>query len=303
MRLANVVLALLAGCAQLGVVGDGTAISVGKPSQGHLVDGVRMPDAGEGFFTRDQWRTRGNRYGTEELVDLISGVSRRMHARIKERIVVADLSKPGGGAARQWHMSHQSGRDVDLLYYVRDKDGNAVEPDKMSEFGPDGKAKDGSGQSVDVPRMWLLIRELLTAPEAPVQWMFLYEPLAKRILEHARAQGEPDALLAKARQALHWPGPVAPHDDHLHVRIYCSKADRAFGCIDSPPYDLLVARESELGDVAYKLPVAPVQAAAATPAVAAPAGGGAASQTAVHTELRSIGRMLRTPDHLLPRWR
>ena len=44
---------ILAGCAELGVVSDGTSLSVGKPSKGYLIDGVRLPDRGEGFLTRD----------------------------------------------------------------------------------------------------------------------------------------------------------------------------------------------------------------------------------------------------------
>ena len=51
MRVALALLAL-AGCAELGVISDGTSISVGKPSRGHLIDGSRLPDRGEGFTTR-----------------------------------------------------------------------------------------------------------------------------------------------------------------------------------------------------------------------------------------------------------
>ena len=30
--------------------------------------GKRLPDSGEGFTTRAVWKTRGNRYGTDELL-------------------------------------------------------------------------------------------------------------------------------------------------------------------------------------------------------------------------------------------
>ena len=230
---------VLAGCAELGVVSDGTSISMGKPNHGLILDAARMPDRGEGFFTRDTWKTRGNRYGTDELVDLLTAVSRRMIGKSKPRVIVADLSAKGGGEVRAWHRAHQSGRDVDLLYYVRDAGGKPVEPDAMRAFDASGKAKDGSGYTVDVPRMWLLARELLTAPEAPVQWLFIFQPLANRIIEHAIAEHEPEALIEKARRALKQPGNGAPHDDHMHVRIYCSAADKAYGCLDIGPMDLL----------------------------------------------------------------
>ena len=66
----------------------------------------------------------------------------------------------------QFHRSHQSGRDADLLYYMRDADGKPFEPDAMHVFDRTAVAKDGSGHHVDVPRTWLLVKELLTAPEA-----------------------------------------------------------------------------------------------------------------------------------------
>lgn len=236
---------LLAGCAELGVVSDGTSISTGKPQRGALLDAARMPDKGEGFVTRDVWRNRGNRYGTDEMIDLLTAVSRRMATKSKQRLVIGDLSAKGGGAVRAWHVAHQSGRDVDLVYYMRDKTGKPIEGDAMRVFDAKGVAKDGSGCTVDVPKMWELAKELLTAPEAPVQWLFIYQPLAVRIVDYAIAQNEPEQLVEKARRALKQPGNGAPHDDHMHVRIYCSKADKMYGCLDIGPMDLMEAREAE----------------------------------------------------------
>jgi penicillin-insensitive murein endopeptidase len=244
VRLAGLLFAL-AGCAELGVISDGTSISMGKPQRGWLVDGARIPDKGEGFFTRDTWKSRGVRYGTDELVDLLTAVSRRMGTKVKQRLVIADLSKKRGGEARQWHASHQSGRDVDLLYYVRDRSGKAVEPDAMRVFDAAGNAKDGSGYTVDVPRMWMVVKEFLTAREAPVQWIFIFQPLAERIIEHAVGKGEDETLIAKARRALKQPGNGAPHHDHMHVRIYCSKADLAYGCVNIGPMELQMERDAE----------------------------------------------------------
>jgi penicillin-insensitive murein endopeptidase len=72
----------------------------------------------------------------------------------------------------------------------------------------------------------------------------MYEPLAELLLDHARKIGEPADLLARARLALRQPGDSAPHNDHFHVRIYCSEADRAYGCIDRGPMELLAEEEA-----------------------------------------------------------
>jgi penicillin-insensitive murein endopeptidase len=238
--------ALVAGCAELGVVSDGTSISVGRASHGYLIEGARLPDRGEGYVTREVWRARGNRYGTDEVIDLVVGVSRRMHRLIPDvPLVVADLSGRGGGERNAFHRSHQSGRDVDLLYYMRDASGQPFAPDAMHVFNAAVHATDGTGITIDIPRTWLLVKEVLTAPEAPVQWIFIYAPIARRLIDHAQQIGEPEAMIARARRTLKQPGDSARHDDHMHVRVYCSAADRAYGCVDLGPMELLAEREAE----------------------------------------------------------
>ncbi len=316
---------MLAGCVELGVITDDSSVSMGRPSDGYLTGGARLPDKGEGFVTRDVWKARNNRYGTDELLDLITGVGRRMSMHVKDvKLVVADLSGQGGGASRLWHRSHQSGRDVDLLYYMRDASGAPFEPDAMHLFDPRGRARDGTGITIDVPRTWLLIKELLTAPEAPVQWVFMYQPIASLLFEHATKIGEPEALIARARKAVRQPGDSAPHNDHLHVRVYCSTADKRYGCKDTGPMELLAEREAERdrdGELAAIVAtlvsgaaqgvVSPqtIAAAAAAPETTlslAPASSSALGVTAPSSlDLRSLGQLLRTrTDRVyLRRWR
>ena len=310
---------VLAGCAELGVVSDGTSISVGKASNGYLIDGARLPDHGEGFTTRDVWRARDNRYGTDELIDLIVGVARRMHRQVPGlQIVIADLSGGGGGERYAFHRSHQSGRDADFLYYLRDASGQPFEPDAMHVFDPGGRARDGSGLTVDVPRTWLLVKELITAPEAPVQWIFIYEPLARRLLDHAARIGEPEALIARARKTLKQPGDSARHDDHMHVRVYCAPADRAYGCVDIGPMELLAEREAEPSPVSALMaaltapPATPVPGPSPNSDAPAAEGGAASAELPASaaaaiglTAPASLGRLLRTrADHLSLRgWR
>jgi penicillin-insensitive murein endopeptidase len=245
---------LWGGCVELGVIDDGTSVSVGTAAGGYLRNGRKLPESGDGFLTRDVWRERDNRYGTDELIALVEGVARRMHSHVPGvNLVVADLSGAGGGEKRAFHHSHQSGRDADLLYYMRDADGKPFEPDAMHVFDARGRAVDGSGLTVDVPRTWLLVKEIIDAPEAPVQWIFMYEPLAARLLAHAAAIHESPALIAKARATLKQPGDSAKHDDHMHVRVYCSIEDKRYGCADFGPMELETAREAELAAAAAKL--------------------------------------------------
>lgn len=322
----------VAGCAELGVITDGTSISVGRPSNGYLRDGHRLPDRGEGFMTRDVWKLRGNRFGTDELLDLVTGVGRRMAGSRGPRIVVADLSGPNGGESHKWHRSHQSGRDVDLVYFMRDAKGAPMEADAMRIFDPQGKARDGSGITVDFGRTWLLVKELVMAHEATVQWVFMYEPIAKKVLEYAVATSEPEDVIARVRLALKQPGDSAPHNDHMHVRVYCSDRDRSFGCADIGPMELYALREADrkaagdyaaivaslIGDAAHTIATEVLASAPLSteiePALhlatssAAPAGaatGMASAVMGVPRDLPSLGRMLRRPfDRIMQRsWR
>src|ERR1700760_3745569 len=198
-----VVVTALAGCAELGVVSDATSISVGKASGGFLIDGARLPDHGDGFMTREVWRARDNRFGTHELIELIPGVAHRMARQAPDvQLVVGDLSGQGGGERSAFHRSHQSGRDADLLYYMRDASGQPFEPDAMHVFNWQGRAGDGSGIPLAVTRTWLLVKGLVPPAGARGEWILRSEPIARRLIDHAQEIGEPPAVIARVRRAL-----------------------------------------------------------------------------------------------------
>lgn len=87
----------------------------------------------------------------------------------------------------------------------------------------------------DLQRNWFFVRALLTDPEIEVQWIFIQRDLAARMLEHAGLMGEDPALLARAAFVMHQPSHSDPHDDHMHVRVFCDPHDRAYGCADRGP--------------------------------------------------------------------
>ncbi|MEL6179218.1 MAG: HEAT repeat domain-containing protein, partial [Myxococcota bacterium] len=91
------------------------------------------------------------------------------------------------------------------------------------------------GFTFDVARNWALARALLTHPTIQVQWLFISNPLKEALLEHARAQQEPEQLLARAREVLWQPTDSSPHNDHFHLRVYCSQKERLEGCLNTGP--------------------------------------------------------------------
>lgn len=237
----------LAACPRHGVIDDGTSISYGPSNRGKLMRPARLPTRGDGYWMPPRWAERGLRYGTDELIALLVHVGQRIERDLPgARMGVADLSPLRGGPSA-WHHSHQTGRDVDLLFFATDASGKPVELTSMPVFDASGLAAlptgapdnprtpaDESVQALrfDAARTWVLVRTLIQNQVAPVQYVFIADPLKQLLLDHARLSGEPEALVQQAGFLLTQPGDSLPHDDHMHVRILCAASDREHGCSD-----------------------------------------------------------------------
>ena len=224
--------ACLAGCPQYGIMDDGTSVSYGWGNRGRLVNPTRLPRAGEGYWIPPRWAARGLNFGTDEIVRLIAYAGRQVSREYPgSRIGVADISPERGGPSR-WHSTHQSGLDVDLLFFELDSSGRPASSDAMLHYRGDGVARSATGRNFDVERNWFLVKSLIQNPIARLQFIFIYDPLKQMLLDYAMAIGEPPDIVEEASYLLHQPSDSASHDDHFHVRLYCSKADRDLGCRD-----------------------------------------------------------------------
>lgn len=215
------------------------SISCGAANRGALYGGVPLPQAGIGYVIPEPWMSRRHHYGTEELVGLITRAAAAVEQTLPGGVLgVADLSGPGGGVLRG-HRSHQSGRDVDLIYYSIDPAGNPFPPDHyMAYYTRSGLAHYARSPSFsreiaqryfDLARNWMLVKVLLTDPRAEVEHIFVSSRVRHWLLDYARHAGEPEALVNRAARVLRKPRGVDGHNDHMHVRIRCSETDTALG--------------------------------------------------------------------------
>ncbi|HET6612400.1 MAG TPA: penicillin-insensitive murein endopeptidase [Kofleriaceae bacterium] len=233
----TMVLTLASGCASFGMVSDGTSVSFGPAYAGELVDAVKLPTSGTGFFTPRRWRVRGLRYGTDEMVSALIYVGRRIDAELPgDAFAVADMSPRRGGPSA-WHHSHQTGRDADLLFFVTDAEGHPLPPSEMPHFDKNGVGHTHNGREVhfDVRRNWTLVRAIIENPLAQAQFIFIADWLKAELLTYATQIGEPTWLLVAASYILHQPSDSLVHDDHMHVRVYCAQTDLSLGCLDRGP--------------------------------------------------------------------
>ena len=118
---------------------------------------------------------------------------------------IGDLSVQGGGKLSP-HLSHQSGRDVDITY-VRDSSGK-----------------------LDVEKNWFLIEYFLKTKK--VQYIFVDYALQADFYKFARSKGYSEAEL---RTLIQYPNGKQSymaivrhskgHVSHLHVRFVCASTD------------------------------------------------------------------------------
>ena len=230
--------ALLAGSCVFDslVVSDETSFSRGPSRYGALHNPARLPVAGKGYWIPPIWSDRGLNYGVEELAGMLVHVGRTLEMR-KEGLVLAvgDLSRPRGGRS-PWHRSHQTGRDVDLLFFVRNHEDKIVRGERMFHHDKNGiqvgAASAEETHRFDVAANWHVVAALLDNPLAEVQYIFIQDDLRQLLLDYAGMSGVKPALIARAARTMMQPGDSAPHDDHMHVRIFCPKSDLRLGCVD-----------------------------------------------------------------------
>ena len=212
------------------------SVSIGHTDRGSLRGGVELPEGAVGVRRLTVLRTRQTAWGTRGLVDLLLRVGRALALQPDNALVplrVGNLSLAGGGEMR-WSHSHQAGREADLLPFLLDAQDQPVLPDAFVVLDDTGRGRwQGQPVHLDVPRTWMLLRLVLLDTHAHVQALHLAEPLAQLLLAHGRALGEDEWLLQRARSLLSEPAQAGRHDDHIHVRLHCTRADRLAGCQDA----------------------------------------------------------------------
>ncbi len=210
--------------------GDGTSLSVGRHNRGRL---LRAHELHETDTLRFKTPHSEAHFGTDELVGLLERASRAVQERTPgARLTIGDLSRRGGGRFSP-HRSHQSGRDVDVGFYVFDTEHRPLDLDRFYDFRRDGTVRGHDELHYDFVRNWQLVEALVT-DEVPVQWIFIERGLRGYLLEEGARLGASAEVLEHAAAILSQPSHGGRHNDHFHVRIFCPAADHP-RCVDDPP--------------------------------------------------------------------
>jgi murein endopeptidase/LysM repeat protein len=187
------------------------AHGVGVPQAGSLVAGVQIPP-GKGYELRYPNSAYGTTFAVREAIAALDHFSASSDFPFPLR--VGTMSRQRGGDIGG-HLSHQTGRDLDIRLPLREDIPQSLSP---------------TLRRIDWATTWELVNAFASAAEVTV--IFLDYTAQRRLYRAAQAAGateaELDAMLqyprgSKASLGLirHSPG----HDGHIHVRFPCGPAE------------------------------------------------------------------------------
>ena len=214
-----------------GDIGALGSMSVGRTNGGALVAGVRMPEG-------DNWEVMhpALAWGTEETVSALAHAIDAVAAAFPNtpKAFIGDIGAKNGGHLHP-HLSHQSGRDVDLGYYLTS--------------GHRWYA-DARGTNLDKPRTWHLIRTLIA--DSDIDLILVDRRIQKTLRAYALEIGEDPTWVddvfqvsGKSKRPILFH--VAGHATHLHVRFYNPRAQE----LGRRAYPLLLQRRIVSPPVLY----------------------------------------------------
>ncbi len=180
-------------------------LSVGAPGSGVLINGEAFPDGP--FWTLIQ---PGREFATAETIAFVREAIGKVNELYPEThaLTIGDISDSSGGRLGR-HITHQSGRDVDLGFYYK--------------TGPTTWFATGTAANLDLPRNWALVRALLLCTE--IETILLDYRIQRLLYSYALGIGEDKTWLgsvfqtagaAKNPRVVH----VSRHRTHYHVRFY-----------------------------------------------------------------------------------
>lgn len=203
---------------------------VGTNNNGSLIDGLALPEAGEGYI--HMYRANNRFWGTSQMINMLEATAVDMETKYpgRDRLQIEDIGQQTGGDIDH-HASHENGLDVDIGYYKT----NGIEHDPIAKnqiYADSMVIKNKVIPNFDVERNWELVKTLHR--HADVQKIFMDNLLKKAICSYTKSNGDYLKYQPILRSLRH----VDNHKDHLHVRIRCPK--NAKKCVNQgePPKEI-----------------------------------------------------------------
>lgn len=220
------------------------SMSLGNPNAGLLLNGRQAETCA--YY---EPVSPGAAWATEETLAYLQAALKKVHATMPDTppLSLGDISGARGGPIAP-HVSHQSGRDVDISYFYR----------SGARWYLRGTAK-----NLDVPRNWAFVRALVT--ETDVELILIDQSIQTLLREHALASGEDpewvNGLFRGGSQGRPLIRHARGHATHIHVRFYNpiaqETARRAYSALVKrgvvPPVQTFIQHRARRGETLGKL--------------------------------------------------
>jgi LysM repeat protein len=220
------------------------SMAVGNPNAGLLVNG-RVAETCD-YFTPVSPSTA---WGTVETLDYLTTALKKVHETMPgaPALHLGDISAEHGGPLAP-HVSHQSGRDVDIGYFY-------VKNERWY--------RRGTAQNLDLAKNWAFVRALVT--ETDVELILIDHSIQALLRDHALSGGEDPRWVKSLFSGDGNDRPLIRHArghaTHLHVRFFNPVAQetarRSYGALVAkgivPPVQSFLSHKAKRGDTLGKI--------------------------------------------------
>ncbi|WP_179131561.1 penicillin-insensitive murein endopeptidase [Candidatus Entotheonella palauensis] len=198
----------------------GAPRSIGAYTSGCIQGAQALPSTGPGFQTIR--RSRQRFFGHPSLIQYIRELGHIMDTENLGILSIGDLGQARGGPMPYAHLSHQTGLDVDMWFWLQPKSRPMTPAERETAQPPSMIA---NGRLALHPKRWTSRQMRLM--EAAASFESVERIFVTPTIKQALCKAFPGA--AWLRKVRPWWG----HRAHLHVRLRCPHGDPA--CVSQPP--------------------------------------------------------------------
>ena len=199
------------------------AIGAYQGGDAALKNAAELPSEGFGFVVPAWLKQRATNFGTDQMVFGLMEVFALVADTWPDSpaVVLGDIGKKEGGPLAP-HVSHRTGRDVDLSLFGLTNDGKCI--NRMISYNAQGMSGD---IKFDLARNWDFAAYILECKRFEVVFILVDQPLkdllikfAKEKLGKARSDGEAQRLTKLIKDAENYIRDGGhEHSNHYHLRI------------------------------------------------------------------------------------
>ena len=210
---------------------DKKSFSIGDTRDGYMINGQPLPSPSLIIRQHPVQYERGLIYGTQNLIKVLMDTAQTMQKKFPGTIMYMGNMGAREGGDIPYSISHNSGRDADIGFYYTDEKGKFFHPNHLYKINRNLQTRTEEGKTLtfDLEKNTTLVETLLTHPKINLQFIFLAKYIRNAVQKELVRRGASEDLLNRFEQVVQ---AQAAHNDHFHIRIYCSNEDICAGCID-----------------------------------------------------------------------